>query len=213
MRAVASLLAGRQARAATAGSRTGPAAKHRRTGAPRTLPHHPTHPPTCCRLSKSMEDAAETEATLTTRRRTAPSSSEVSRKGAATLTAHVSSKPSCPSGVWCGGVEGGVGGGVGNGCSLQTWVGWRCTRSVRLRQGHVSRKGACRDGGRAGTPYVPAPPPRTPPAAALPPHLRLFKGLLVHPCVVDQHVNPLGEVQPHLRQHRRKQTGGNQQRR
>ena len=49
---------------------------------------------TCCRLLKSIEDPAETELTFTILEVTLSSNSDVSKKGAMTLTAHVSSYPS-----------------------------------------------------------------------------------------------------------------------
>lgn len=48
----------------------------------------------CCKLLKSMEDDAEMELTFTIRSVMESSSKDVSRNGAMTLTAHVSSYPS-----------------------------------------------------------------------------------------------------------------------
>lgn len=49
---------------------------------------------TCCRLLKSSEEPAEIELTFTMRLEILSSRSEVSRKGAITFTAQVSSYPS-----------------------------------------------------------------------------------------------------------------------
>lgn len=117
------------------------------------------------------------EATFTMRRCTLPNRHAVSRKGAATFTAHVISRPSCME----KGREG------RRGAMARSTVG-RCFKAGGWPA--LSQRGAARGQPGAARPGPVRPGQQAHPWAHLaPPQLRL-----VHPGIVDQHIDAPREV-------------------